>query len=135
VVDSDISFSLSACLPDRNLCTPEEAFVAPAGAGYHIVLPANLEWGVSVPNLLGRPVTVTNAHGIVCWDVRARQWEGCSGPSGNRNAAGPAFLDADAPGGALIVKTRDNHTWLSVNGRRGAFEDNEGFYEFDIEIK
>jgi len=135
MVDSDVSFSMSACLAGRNLCTPEEAFVAPAGAGYHIVLPANLEWGVNVPNPLARPVTVTNAHGIGCWDFKARQAEGCSGPAGNGTAAGPAFLDPDAPPGALIVKTRDNHTWLSVNGRRGAFGDNEGFYEFDLEIK
>ena len=44
VVSSDISFAMSACLPGRNLCTPERAFVAPNGAGYHVVLPANAEW-------------------------------------------------------------------------------------------
>jgi len=135
VVSSDISFSLSACLAGRNLCTPEEASVAPAGAVYHIVLPANLEWGVSIPNPLARPVTVANAHGIACWDFKARQAEGCSGPAGNGPAGGPAYIDPDAPAGALVAKTRDNRTWFSVNGRRGAFEDNEGFYEFDLEMK
>jgi hypothetical protein len=134
-VDSDISFSLSACLPDRKLCTPEEASVAPAGAGYHIVLPANREWGASVPNPSGRPVASTDAHGIVCWDVRERQRDGCSGPGGNGTAAGPAFLDPDSPAGALIAKTHDGRTWFSVNGRQGAFGDNQGFYEFNLEIK
>jgi len=135
MVDSDISFSMSACLPGRNLCTPEEAVAGAAGAGYHIVLPANLEWGASVANPLERPVTVTNAHGIGCWEFEAGQAKGCSGPGGNGTAAGPAYLDPDAPPGALIVRTRDKHTWFSVNGRRGAFGDNEGFYEFDIEMK
>jgi hypothetical protein len=136
VVSSDITFAMSACLPDRNLCTPERVFVTPSGAGYHIVLPANLEWGVSVPNPFERPVAVTNAHGIVCWDFKALQSQGCCGPSGNGVAAGPAFLNQDAPAGALIMRTRDKHTSFSVNGRSGAaFKGNEGFYEFDTEIK
>jgi hypothetical protein len=50
MVSSQINFLMSASLPDRNLCTPERAVVEPTGAGYHIVLPANLEWGASVPN-------------------------------------------------------------------------------------
>jgi hypothetical protein len=45
VVSSDITFSMSECLPNRNLCTPERAFVEQRSAGYHIVLPANVEWG------------------------------------------------------------------------------------------
>ena len=52
VVSSDISFPMSACLPNRNLCTPERTIVEQIGAGYHIVVPANLEWGASV----SRPV-------------------------------------------------------------------------------
>jgi len=45
-------------------------------------------------------------------------------------------MAADAPAGALIVKTREGRTWLSVNGHsRDRFKDNEGFYEFDLEIK
>ena len=136
VVSSDISFPMSACLPNRNLCTPERAFVEQTGAGYHIVLPANLEWGVRVPNSSGRPVVVTNARGIVCWDFKARGSEGCGGPSGNGTHAGVGFLSEDSPAGALIMKTREGHTWFSVNGRSGAgFLDNEGFYEFDSEIK
>ena len=53
MVSSDISFPMSACLPNRNLCTPERAIVEPNGAGYHIVLPANLEWGAVSPTRPG----------------------------------------------------------------------------------
>jgi len=138
-VTSDITFPRSACLPNRNLCTPEQAFIEPrgaGGAGYHVVLPANLEWGASIPNASGRPVAVTNAKGIVCWDPKAPGSQGCGGPAGNGGAAGAGFLSQDNPAGALIMRTRDGRTWFSVNGRSGdAFQDNEGFYEFDVEIK
>jgi len=138
-VTSDITFPRSACLPNRNLCTPEQAFIeaSPAGGpGYHVVLPANLEWGASIPNASGRPVAVTNAKGIVCWDPKAPGSQGCGGPSGNGGAAGAGFLAEGSPAGALIMRTRDGRTWFSVNGRSGAaFQDNEGFYEFDVEIK
>jgi hypothetical protein len=136
MVSSDISFSMSACLPDRNLCTPERAIVEHKGASYHIVLPANLEWGASIPNPSGLAVVVTNAHGIVCRDLATRRSEGCSGPSGNGAPAGSGFLAEDALAGALIFRTRDGHTWFSVNGRSGVtFKNNEGFYEFGLEIK
>ena len=136
VVSSDITFPMSACLPNRNLCTPERAFVEQNGAGYHIVLPANVEWGASIPNPSGRAAVVTNTHGIVCWDFNARGSEGCSGPSGNGTTAGAGFLAEDAPAGALVMRARDDRTWFSVNGRTGvAFKDNEGFYEFDLEFK
>ncbi len=135
MVSSDITFSMSACLPNRNLCTPERAIVERTGTGYHVVLPANLEWGASIPNSSGRTVIVTNAHGIVCWDFKARGSEGCSGPSGSGSRAGQGFLAQDSPAGAMIVSTRGGGTWFSVNGRNGGLEDNEGFYEFDVEIK
>jgi hypothetical protein len=135
VVSSDITFPMSACLPNRNLCTPERTFVKQGGAGYHVVLPANFEWGASIPNPSGREVVVTNAKGIVCWDLKALGSGGCGGPSGNGAMAGAGFLAKNAPAGVLIMKTRDGRTWFSVNGRRGAtFKDNEGFYEFDLEI-
>ena len=136
VVSSHITFALSACLPDRNLCTPERAVVERTNAGYHIILPGNLEWGAGIPNPSGRTVKVTNAHGIVCWDLKARGSDGCSEPSGNGPPAGPAFLAADAAGGALIMRTHEGYTSFSVNGRSGVgFKRNEGFYEFDLEIK
>ncbi|HZU25764.1 MAG TPA: L-type lectin-domain containing protein, partial [Bryobacteraceae bacterium] len=131
-VDSDITFPMAACLPNRNLCTPERAIVEPSGAGYHVILPANLEWGASVPESAGGAMGVKNAHGIVCWDVNAPGSDGCSGPSGNGPPAGDGFVDADAPPGALVMRIRDGRVWVSVNGRRGAaFRDNQGFYEFD----
>jgi hypothetical protein len=34
------------------------------------------------------------------------------------------------------MKTHDGHIWFSVNGRSGAeFKNNQGFDEFDLEIK
>lgn len=133
VVSSDITFPMSACLPDRNLCTPEEALVEQTAEGYHIVLPANLEWGGSIPNPSARAVEVANAKGIVCWDVKARGSEGCGGPSRDGAPAGSGFLAEEQPAGALITKTREGRTWFSVNGRGGAaFRSNEGFYEFDV---
>lgn len=136
VVSSQITFLMSACLPDRNLCTPERGAIERTGTGYHVVLPANLEWGVSIPNPQARKVVVTNAHGIACWDLKAPGSAGCSGPSGNIVPAGAGFLVADAAAGELVMKTRDGHTWFSVNGHSGiGFKDNEGFYEFDLEIK
>jgi hypothetical protein len=134
VVSSDISFAMSECLPGRNLCTPERAFVAPNGARYHVVLPANAEWGASVENPHGAPVAITNAHGIACWDVKARGSAGCSGPSGAGDSAGPGFLVPGAPSGALVNNSRGGRTWFSVNGSGGTFEANEGFYEFDVEL-
>jgi hypothetical protein len=79
---------------------------------------------------------VVNAHGIVCWNIEARGSDGCSGPGGSGTPGGAGFLAADAPAGALIMRTREGHTWFSVNGLSGlGFKNNEGFYEFDLEIK
>ena len=136
VVSSDITFPMSSCLPDRNLCTPERAFVEQSGEGYHVILPANIEWGATISNPAGRPVSVTNAKGIVCWDLRARGSQGCGGPSGTGGPAGAGFPAEGEPAGALITRNHDGRTWFSVNGRSGAgFEGNEGFYEFDVEVR
>jgi len=130
VVSSRITFLMSACLPDRNLCTPESAVVEHSDAGYHVILPGNLEWSASIPNPPGRTVMVTNAHGIVCWDLKTGGSNGRSGPSANGTPAGAGFLAAGAPAGALIMRTREGQTWFSVNGRSGAgFKNNQGFYE------
>jgi hypothetical protein len=136
LVSSDISFPMSACLPDRNPCTPGRALVQYNGASYHVVLPANLKWGASIPNSSGGAVEVSNAHGVGCWDLNARGSEGCSGPSGNGPPAGAGFLAEKTPAGALIMRTSEERTWFSVNGRSGAgFKDHQGFYEFDLKIK
>ena len=136
MVTHDILFPRSACLPNRNLCTPGKAFIQQSGVHYHIVLPANLEWGVSVPSPSGQAVVVTKAKGFVCWDLKAPGSRGCSGPAGKGEAAGPGFLAPDHPAGALIQKTQDGRTWFSVNGRSGTtFNANEGFYELDAEVR
>jgi hypothetical protein len=135
VVSSQITFLMSACLPGRNLCTPERAVIERTGAGYHVILPANLEWGASVPNPDGRRVEVRDAHGIACWDLKARGASGCGGPVGGAGSAGAGFLAPGEKAGSLVMRTREGRTWLSLNGRSGRFEQNEGFYEFDLEMK
>lgn len=136
VVSSRITFAMSACLPDRKLCTPESSAIERNDKGFHIVLPANLEWGAKVPNQPGRRFVVANAHGIACWDVETQSPDECSGPDGKGTPAGAGFLDPQAPAGALVTKIRDGHTWFSVNGRNNVgFKNNEGFYEFDLEIQ
>jgi hypothetical protein len=100
------------------------------------VLPGNLEWGVSVPNSPTQETEVTNAHGIVCWDLKTQGSAGCSGPMGNKTAARSGFLAEDKPAGALIAITRAGRTWFSVNGHKGTgFATYEGFYEFDLILK
>jgi hypothetical protein len=49
--------------------------------------------------------------------------------------AGAGFLAEEAAAGALIMSTREGRTRFSVNGRGGGFKDNEGYYEFDLEIQ
>lgn len=135
-VSSDISFPMAACLPNRNLCTPEHSFARAEGNTYHVVLPGNLEWGVRVPNPTNAAVAITNAHGIVCWDLKERGGNGCTGPPGSPGHAGAGFLNEHAPAGALISRTEEGSTLFSVNGETGpSFNDNEGFYEFDVQVK
>jgi hypothetical protein len=64
VISSTITYMNAACLPNRNLCTPERGIVEESGPGtYHVVLPANLAWGAGIPNPSGRPAIVANARG------------------------------------------------------------------------
>ena len=115
----------TACLSDRKLCTPNQALVEVTGPGaYHIVLPANLEWGASIPNPSSRTVSIQNARGIGCWDWQALGREGCNGPAGNQSGAG-----------ALINRTKDGRTWFSIEARSRNFLDNEGFFEFDVRLQ
>lgn len=107
VVTSEISFLMSACLPNYNLCTPERSFITGEGNRYHVVLPGNLEWGLRVPNPMKAGVVVANAHGIVCWNLKDRGGNGCSGPSGKEGPAGTGFLNEAAPAGALISRTQE----------------------------
>lgn len=133
IVSSNISFLSVVCLPDRNLCTPERATVEERSPGeYHVILPANLEWGASIPHRGGQPVEIRNARGIACWDVQGLGARGCNGPAGN-GQAGPGFVVPSAAAGALVTRTRDQRASFSVNDRSGkTFADNEGYFEFDV---
>jgi hypothetical protein len=147
-VDSSVEFSAvdAACLPGRNLCTPEKASVEATGPGrFHVILPAHLEWGATVPNPSGGTAVISNARGNVCWDLAALGPMGCNGPAGNGLRAGAGFVTPNEEAGALIQQTVNGQTSFSVNGRTrnvfrnatGAaeFRGHEGFFEFDVEIR
>ena len=126
-VNSDILFTTHGCLAGRNLCTPEKAAVESLAAGrYRITLPAHLEWGASVP--YAGPVTVATPRGVVCWQAG----QCTSGAAATEQQAGAGFLDPARPPGAMVARVRDGRTWFSVNGRVGAFQANEGYYEFEV---
>ena len=101
------------------------------------MLPANLEWGASVPNPAAGSVRISNAAGIVCWEQQVRGSQGCNGSSGNGTApiSGQGFLAPDRAPGALITKTHNGRQYFSVNDRGGdAFHYNEGYFPFDVDI-
>ncbi|HEY3836491.1 MAG TPA: L-type lectin-domain containing protein [Bryobacteraceae bacterium] len=132
MVSSNISFFMDKCAPGHNLCTPDRAIVEETAPGrYHVVLPANVEWGASVPNRSGREVVVNEARGTVCWDLAARGPEGCSGPDGSSSLNGG--VAKEKPSGSLVMKTRGGRTYFSVNDRN--FTDNEGYFEFEVEVR
>ena len=108
---------------------------------YHVYLPAQLEWGASVPNPDEAPVRVFDVSGTVCWDPRLRSASGCNGPAGNgivpgMDAEGGAeFVASQRPAGSLLVRTLNGRTWFTVNDRMGeGFKDNEGYFEFDVAV-
>ena len=106
---SNISFLKHPCLPNRNLCTPEQADVEESADGtFHIILPATSEAAVSNPD--GHALAISNARGYVCGA------KGC----------------ADAS--ALAQTNRDGKTWFSVNvdGEPG---ERQGYLEFDVRLE
>lgn len=139
-VESKIRFL--KCLPDKNLCTPQQPIIEGPGRGrYHVVLPAHL--GVSIPNPTDAKVTVRNTSGTICWDLTYSSSVGCNGPRGNGIRAGEGFLAPSEEVGALIYRTEDGKTYFSVNGRiRNVsrnndiveFKNHEGAFEFDVEL-
>ncbi len=142
IVDSNIVFAPVPCLPGRTLCTLEQAVVQSTGEGqYHVYLPANLEWGASVPCPPGASTRVWNVKGTVCWEPRLRKTSGCNGPPGNGVIPGPDaeggadFVAPEKPVGSLVVRMLDGKIWFSVNDRTGeGFKDNEGYFEFDVTV-
>jgi len=132
-VDSNISFADWTCLPGHRQCTPERPIVEARGPHlYHLLLPAQLEWGVSVPNPDGLTPVIHPAKGTVCLDQTA---ETCSGPEGKGGPGGAGYLVPSRPPGALIVRTNAGRTWFSVNGRGPSFQNHDGFFEFDVSLQ
>lgn len=136
-VDSSVSFAKWACLPDRSQCTPEREIVEPKAPGqYHIILPAHLEWGASIPNADEAAVAVSAAKGTVCLDAQSRSTSSCTGPEGSGQRADESFLAPGRGVGALVIKTVGGQTYFSINGHSGAaFRRHEGYFEFDVTIR
>jgi hypothetical protein len=131
-VDSSVSFQKWACLPDRARCTPGQPIVESRAAGvYHVLLPAHLEWAVSIPTADGKTAAIGAVTGVVCLDAAA---ERCSGPDG-KGPAGEGYLSPRDAMGKLISKNGDGRTWFSVNGRGESFKGYSGFFEFDVSIQ
>ena len=115
-VDSSIYYAAFACMPNRNRCTPERQILEEKGAGqYHVVLPAHLEWGASVPVPAGATLTVRGVSGIICLAA-----DSCNGPQGNGALAGAEFLAPGKGMGALVMTKVGGRTYFSVNDRSGA---------------
>lgn len=113
---STISYLKTACLPDRNLCTPEQPTVEQKTPGlFHVILPGNLEWSAEIPNPSGHSATILNARGSVCRDVARLGAAGCVGPA------------------ALIQRTAGGRTSFNVN-LPGDSQANEGYFEFDAQV-
>jgi hypothetical protein len=114
-----------------------------AAAGtWHLLLPANLEWGVSIPNPTELAVKSRRQRANLLGSRGLRDLIGCNDPGGssvvpNGNFDRPRdFLMPDKPAGAPVMKSENGRTWFSVNDRSGnAFGDNEGYFEIDVELE
>jgi hypothetical protein len=100
------------------------------GIRYRVVLPANAQWGASVPNASGVSLRIENATGLVCWDPSLGN-SACNGPRGSDAKKGELLLPGARPA-SLVMMNRDGRTFFSVNDRGAA--DNEGFFEFDVVV-
>lgn len=136
-VDSSVTFADWTCLPGRSHCTPGQSRVEARGpTRYHVLLPANLEWGASIPNPAAAPISIGGITGTVCLNPSSAGADACNGVRGNGGAPGGAGYAAPsvAPG-ALVVKTVNGQTYFSVNGPSGpAFRLYEGYFEFNVTI-
>lgn len=133
-VDSGVVFAKWDCLPDHLRCTPARPMIEAREPGlFHVLLPAQLEWGASIPNPAAASPVMSAVKGTVCLD---RTPESCSGPASKGDPGGAAFVMPSDPAGALVVKTSGGRTWFSVNDRSGsAFERHDGFFEFDVSLR
>lgn len=136
-VDSDITFlDHVTCLEGRNLCTPKEAVVEETAPGqFHVILPAHLEWGASIVNPSAAPVSLANARGYACWELTAGE-EQCGSPTPiDISPADNTLVVPEKKIGVLVIQNDRGRTWFSVNDRKKAFADNQGFFEFDVRLQ
>lgn len=135
--DSTITYAGWPCLPGRSRCTPGQEIVEERGPGrYHVLLPAQFEWAVSIAAPRDAVVTVSVPTGIVCLDFRLQGSGSCSGPQGSGARAGEGFLVPEKPAGALVSKKAGDRIYFSVNGRTGAASQHQdGYFEFDVAIQ
>lgn len=131
-VSSSIQFADEGCLPNRTLCTPEKGSVEVLPQGrYKVRLPAQLEWGVSLD--AASDVRILNARGTACWNAEAKGNHSCNGPEGDPGQPSAGLLEPKAAAGSLIQQRRGGKVYFSVNGTKGGFEKNEGYFEFEVE--
>jgi len=120
-VTSEISFARCASIPEKGLCTPAAAVIDEDIPGhFHVILPAQLAWGASIPNPNGRPVSIKNPKGAACWEPASG---GCGGFPGKR----------ESEPGALRIKTENGRTYFGIVDNN--LGDNEGYYEFEVEFE
>lgn len=81
---------------------------------FHVILPAHLESGASIPNPSGRKVSIRNLVGQACWELASG---GCGGGSADK-------LIQRQGSGKTIFLLRDS-----------MYADNEGFFEFDALVE
>lgn len=133
-VDSNITFLLpSSCLPGRNLCTPHHPEVSPQAAGrFHVVLPANLRWGVSIPNPGHRTVSVAITAGAFCFNLNGTPICGsASSPLDFVATSRERLLQPNERPGTLLIKTENGRTHFSLNLPDTSIASSEGRIEFD----
>jgi hypothetical protein len=117
-VSSRISYDFSDCMEGRNLCTPPKAIAEERRPGeWYVLLPAHLNWPVSIPNPMERSAHIIKANGTVCF-----------GSSGEAGCASDAS--------AVVQKTEDGRTWFSVAAPNQLnIGTGQGFVELDISLK
>jgi hypothetical protein len=72
-VDSSITFTKWACLPDRVRCTPDRSVAEEKTPGeFHVILPASSEWSISVTDAEGRRQNSCRAGNDISESQRVR---------------------------------------------------------------
>jgi hypothetical protein len=83
---------------------------------FHIVLPAHLEWGASIPNPSSREVIIAGTRGTACASAGKDGVIDCAPKLIHRNRNGRAEFSIEFP-------TRPNA------------RSNQGYLEFDVQLR